>query len=159
MWRSRDLRDHRDHRPEHDDRGERRRDRDTRHHPAHALELDPVAFRKANVLRDGREQAVGTVVRDAGFEACLDAVAARMRWSEPFAKGEGTVKRGRGVALGFKALIAPTTAGCFVRTRGHGHAHGHPRKGCGPPDHWDGGRCVPHGRAQGHNKVKVRDHR
>jgi CO/xanthine dehydrogenase Mo-binding subunit len=87
---------------------------------AHELGLDPVAFRKANVLRDGRKQAVGTVVEDAGFEACLDAVAARLAWDKPFEKGDGTVRRGRGVALGFKALISPTTSVAIVNVHADG---------------------------------------
>src|SRR5947208_3879639 len=36
---------------------------------ARALKLDPVAFRRKNVLRDGRPQATGTIVPNANLEA------------------------------------------------------------------------------------------
>jgi CO/xanthine dehydrogenase Mo-binding subunit len=87
---------------------------------AREMGWDPAAFRKANILRDGREQAVGTVVEDAGFEACLDKVCVQMAWDKPFDKGSGTVKRGRGIAVGFKALIAPTTSVAIVNVNADG---------------------------------------
>src|SRR5947207_7536038 len=76
---------------------------------ARALKLDPVAFRRKNVLRDGRPQATGTIVRDANLEAVLDRVAERLN-KQPLERGSGTVRRGRGVALAIKAVIAPTTS-------------------------------------------------
>src|SRR6266545_5693544 len=39
---------------------------------ARALKLDPVAFRRKNILRDGRPQATGTIMRDAEIEEVLD---------------------------------------------------------------------------------------
>lgn len=87
---------------------------------AHALGIDPVAFRKRNILRNGRPQAVGTIVEDAEFEAVLDDLARRMRWSRPFDKGSGTLLRGRGVALGFKASISPTTSSAIVSVQADG---------------------------------------
>src|SRR5437660_449455 len=76
---------------------------------ARALKLDPVAFRRKNVLRDGRPQATGTIVRDANLEAVLDRVTERLN-KQPLERGSGTVRRGRGVALAIKAVIAPTTS-------------------------------------------------
>src|SRR5262249_38306647 len=46
--------------------------------------------------------------------AVLDALAARMSWSAPFDRGSGVVRRGRGVAIGFKASISPTTSVAIV---------------------------------------------
>jgi CO/xanthine dehydrogenase Mo-binding subunit len=77
---------------------------------ARALRLDPLAFRRKNVLRNGRPQATGTTMRDAACEAVLDRLGARMNWSKPFDRGTGTRRRGRGIAIGFKASIAPTTS-------------------------------------------------
>ena len=42
---------------------------------ARALGIDPVEFRRKNILRDGRPQATGTVMRDAAIEQVLDALA------------------------------------------------------------------------------------
>ena len=81
---------------------------------ARALGLDPVAFRRANLLRDGAAQATGTVMRDAGLVAVLDRIVARIGWDQPFDRGAGTIKRGRGVAIGFKASISPTTSAAHL---------------------------------------------
>src|SRR5712675_363687 len=69
---------------------------------ARALKLDPVEFRRKNLLSDGRPQATGTLMKDAAIAAVLDRVALRMNWNGPFERGSGTVKRGRGIAIGFK---------------------------------------------------------
>jgi CO/xanthine dehydrogenase Mo-binding subunit len=77
---------------------------------ARKLAIDPIEFRRRNILRDGRPQATGTAMRDAAIGAVLDALAARMNWNAPFDRGTGPVRRGRGVAIGFKASISPTTS-------------------------------------------------
>jgi CO/xanthine dehydrogenase Mo-binding subunit len=87
---------------------------------ANALGIDPLAFRKRNLLRNGRPQAVGSIVEDAEFEAVLDDLAQRMNWHRPFDKGNGTVLRGRGMALGFKASISPTTSSAIVAVQADG---------------------------------------
>jgi CO/xanthine dehydrogenase Mo-binding subunit len=87
---------------------------------ARALKLDPVEFRRQNLLRDGRPQATGTLMKDAAIEAVLDRVALRMNWSRPFERGNGTVKRGRGIAIGFKASISPTTSIAIVNVAADG---------------------------------------
>lgn len=89
---------------------------------ARALGIDPVEFRRKNILRDGRKQASGTVMRDAAVEAVLDAIAARLNWSAPFDRGSGVVRRGRGVAIGFKASVAPTTSVALVNVGADGSA-------------------------------------
>ncbi|NKB57699.1 MAG: molybdopterin-dependent oxidoreductase [Alphaproteobacteria bacterium] len=87
---------------------------------ASELGLDPVDFRKRNILRNGRPQAVGTIVEDGEFEAVLDGVAQRLGWNRPFDKGSGTKRRGRGVAIGFKASISPTTSSAIVSVNADG---------------------------------------
>jgi CO/xanthine dehydrogenase Mo-binding subunit len=78
---------------------------------ARALKLDPVEFRRKNVLRDGRPQATGTILKDAPLEAILEHVADRLRWSDKsFDRGSGTLKRGRGLAIALKACVSPTTS-------------------------------------------------
>lgn len=77
---------------------------------ARALGIDPVEFRRKNILRDGRPQATGTVMKDAAIGKVLDRLVERLGWGRPFDRGQGTLKRGRGLAIGFKASIAPTTS-------------------------------------------------
>ena len=81
---------------------------------ARALKMDPVEFRRKNILRNGRPQATGTLMKDAAIDKVLERTAARMTWDEPFERGNGTVRRGRGIAIGFKASIAPTTSVAIV---------------------------------------------
>src|SRR5690242_10942172 len=87
---------------------------------ARALKLDPVEFRRKNLLSDGRPQATGTLMKDAAIAAVLDRVALRMNWNAPFDRGNGPVKRGRGIAIGFKASISPTTSIAIVNVSADG---------------------------------------
>jgi CO/xanthine dehydrogenase Mo-binding subunit len=87
---------------------------------ARALKMDPLAFRMKNLLKDGRAQATGTVMRDAALTLVLERTAARMNWSAPFDHGTGSVRRGRGIGIGFKALVAPTTSMAMITLAGDG---------------------------------------
>ena len=77
---------------------------------ARTLGIDPVEFRRRNLLKEGRPHATGTPMRDAALELVLERTAARMNWNAPFEHGSGRCKRGRGIGIGFKALVAPTTS-------------------------------------------------
>ena len=87
---------------------------------ARALNMDPVAFRKNNILREGRPHATGTIVRDAAVEKVLDRLVERMRWSQPFEHGAGPLRRGRGLAISMKAVITPTTSVAIVNVSADG---------------------------------------
>jgi CO/xanthine dehydrogenase Mo-binding subunit len=87
---------------------------------ARALKMDPLEFRRKNILREGRPQATGTIMRDAAIEKVLERVAARMNWNGPFERGSGTIRRGRGIAIGFKASISPTTSVAIVNVYADG---------------------------------------
>jgi CO/xanthine dehydrogenase Mo-binding subunit len=43
-----------------------------------------------------------------------------MDWNKPFDRGTGTVRRGRGIAVGFKASISPTTSVAIVNVMADG---------------------------------------
>jgi CO/xanthine dehydrogenase Mo-binding subunit len=77
---------------------------------ARALNLDPLAFRRNNLLREGRPQASGTILQDAPVEAVLDRICDRMSWRSHFHRGSGVLRRGRGLAVALKAAISPTTS-------------------------------------------------
>src|SRR5690348_13569124 len=87
---------------------------------ADAIGMDKVEFRRKNLLQNGRPQATGTIVRDAALEDVLDQVAERLNWSAPFDRGGGSIRRGRGVAIGFKGITAPTTSVAIVNLYGDG---------------------------------------
>ena len=87
---------------------------------ARELGIDPVEFRRRNLLRDGRPQATGTVMRDAATDKVLERLALLMDWEKPFERGAGTLKRGRGVAIGFKACVSPTTSLAAVTVNADG---------------------------------------
>jgi len=87
---------------------------------ARAMNIDPVEFRRKNIIRDGRPHATGTPVRNAAIGGVLDHISERLEWSKPFDHGSGTVRRGRGIAIGFKASIAPTTSIAIVNIYGDG---------------------------------------
>lgn len=87
---------------------------------AKALKLDPLAIRRKNLLKNGRPQATGTVMADSGLEKVLERLAERMQWKKDFDHGSGTIRRGRGIAIGFKASISPTTSVAIVNVSADG---------------------------------------
>jgi CO/xanthine dehydrogenase Mo-binding subunit len=87
---------------------------------ARELGVDPVEFRRRNLLREGRPQATGTVIKDAALEKVLDRTASLLEWDKPFERNEGHIRRGRGIALGFKACIANTTSLAAVNINADG---------------------------------------
>jgi CO/xanthine dehydrogenase Mo-binding subunit len=87
---------------------------------ARELGIDPIQFRRNNLLREGRPQATGTLMRDAAIEKVLDRLAALLEWDRPFDRGTGVVRRGRGIAIGFKACVSPTTSLAAVTVNADG---------------------------------------
>ena len=87
---------------------------------ARALKRDPLEFRKQNLLRDGRPQATGMILKDAAIEKVLDRIAERLNWKQPFDRGKGVIRRGRGLAVALKAVISPTTSVAIVNISADG---------------------------------------
>jgi CO/xanthine dehydrogenase Mo-binding subunit len=87
---------------------------------ARALGIDPIEFRRKNLLRDGEPQATGTVMRDAAIAAVLDALERQMNWRAPFGRGGDVICRGRGIAIGFKASVAPTASVAVINVGADG---------------------------------------
>ena len=54
----------------------------------------------------------------------------RMDWHRPFDRGSGTIRRGRGLAIGVKACVSPTTSTAIVHVYGDGSCAVH----CGTVD-------------------------
>jgi CO/xanthine dehydrogenase Mo-binding subunit len=87
---------------------------------ARTLQIDPLEFRRRNALRPGRPHATGTIVHGMETTAVLDRLGELMRWDRPFDRGTGTIRRGRGLAMGVKACVAPTTSTATVVVYGDG---------------------------------------
>lgn len=81
---------------------------------ARTLNIDPVQFRRMNLLKEGVAHPTGTIMKDAALLQVLDETAERMKWDQPFNRGTEKLKRGRGISIGFKALVAPTTSMAMV---------------------------------------------
>jgi CO/xanthine dehydrogenase Mo-binding subunit len=87
---------------------------------ARALGIDPLEFRRNNIIREGGAHPTGTPFTDAPVEKVLERLAARMKWGEAFERGTGVVRRGRGLAIAIKAVISPTTSVAVVNVNADG---------------------------------------
>jgi CO/xanthine dehydrogenase Mo-binding subunit len=87
---------------------------------ARALKIDPLEFRRRNLMREGGKHTTGTPLKDAALEKVLERVAERMDWGKPFDRGAGPVRRGRGLAIAIKAVISPTTSVAIVNVNADG---------------------------------------
>src|SRR5512145_804557 len=87
---------------------------------ARELGVDPIEFRRRNLLREGRPQATGTRMRDAALEKVLQRLSVLMDWDKPFERGGGRARNGRGIAIGFKACVSPTTSLAAVNVNADG---------------------------------------
>ena len=70
--------------------------------------------------KNGRPQATGTILKDAALEPVLEHVADRLHWGEKFDRGNGAIKRGRGIAFALKACVSPTTSVAIVNVGADG---------------------------------------
>ncbi|MDX3904994.1 MAG: xanthine dehydrogenase family protein molybdopterin-binding subunit [Pigmentiphaga sp.] len=77
---------------------------------AREMGLDPIEFRLRNVLSDGKRHATGTVMKDAAIPAVLTRLAERFGWEKGIERGTGRMRRGRGIGIGIKACVSPTTS-------------------------------------------------
>jgi CO/xanthine dehydrogenase Mo-binding subunit len=89
---------------------------------ARELGLDPVDFRRRNLLRRGGVHHTGTVLEDTANEEVLEELARAMEWDRPLDPGTGPVRRGRGIAIAMKAVVTPSTSGTVVRLNADGSA-------------------------------------
>jgi CO/xanthine dehydrogenase Mo-binding subunit len=87
---------------------------------AQALGKDPLDLRRRNILREGRPHATGMMMTDIDIDAVLNRLSERMEWNRPFERGSGPIRRGRGIAIGIKACVAPTTSVAMVNIYGDG---------------------------------------
>ena len=91
---------------------------------AERLGLDPVAFRRKNLLRDDDLFATGEKLDGMHYEELLDRAAASVNWTERDARWFATdrgpnnkvpLRRGKGLALVIKATITPSTSSAALK--------------------------------------------
>ena len=87
---------------------------------ANELGKDPFEFRNMNLLVNGLKQATGTVIQHMESKLVLDTLFQKMNWTTPIEKGVGHIRRGRGIAIGFKASVSPTTSTAIITINGDG---------------------------------------
>ena len=87
---------------------------------ARALKVDPIEFRRKNIMRDGGQHTTGQLLEDAAIEKVMELALDRMKWSQPFDRGAGIVRRGRGFAIAIKAVTTPTTSVAIVNVSADG---------------------------------------
>lgn len=87
---------------------------------ARKLKMDPLELRKKNIVRDGDRTIFGQVMRKSrglGLEECIEKVAEKLEWDNPLPRGEGTKRKGRGIAVflyGTGVPLAFEGANCHV---------------------------------------------
>jgi CO/xanthine dehydrogenase Mo-binding subunit len=91
---------------------------------AERLGLDPVEFRRNNLLRDGDFFATGEKLADLHYDELLDQVATDLQWTTSDARWlngnrllqeKYTIRRGKGLALVIKATITPSTSAAALK--------------------------------------------
>lgn len=88
---------------------------------AEKLGMDPVEFRRRNLLKEGDINVSGEVTHSYGARECLEKVVEEIRYYEkPSQPPSGPWRRGKGVALGNKYSIAPTASCAFVKVHDDG---------------------------------------
>ena len=87
---------------------------------AERLGMDPVEFRKKNMLHEGDRNVQGEIAHSVGAEECLDKAASLIRWNEKPEQEPGPWKKGKGIAVGNKYTIAGTDSCALVKVREDG---------------------------------------
>src|SRR4030095_379365 len=91
---------------------------------AERLGLDPLAFRRKNLLRDHDVFATGEELRGIHFDDLLDQATASIHWSSDEARWlnpnrkehtHGALRRGKGLAVVIKATITPSTSAAALK--------------------------------------------
>jgi len=94
---------------------------------AHALGIDPLEIRLRNVMRSGDPSPTNQIFDDLHYPELLDAVAKSVNYSpSPAAagegRGEGSIRRGKGLACTYKGTITPSTSTASIKLSEDGSA-------------------------------------
>jgi CO/xanthine dehydrogenase Mo-binding subunit len=86
---------------------------------ARRMGLDPLEFRRLNVVRDGDEYATGETLTELHYDELMDATLAALG-PRPADPPGGRVARGRSVVPVIKATVTPSTSTASVRMNDDG---------------------------------------
>ncbi|WP_199256786.1 xanthine dehydrogenase family protein molybdopterin-binding subunit [Alteribacillus sp. YIM 98480] len=82
---------------------------------------DPLEFRKAQVLTEGKEHATGQIIHSVGLDKVLDKLDTSLEWKDYHTNRtngsvtqEGRKIRAKGMAIGLKAVLTPSISGAIV---------------------------------------------
>jgi CO/xanthine dehydrogenase Mo-binding subunit len=82
---------------------------------AHALGMDPVQFRKINCVQGGDTLVTGMTMHPTGLSECLTKTADAIAWGRKDPPSAPNKRRGKGIALMWKAPAMPPNAGSSAR--------------------------------------------
>jgi carbon-monoxide dehydrogenase large subunit len=82
---------------------------------AHAIGMDPVEFRLLNCVQGGDILVTGMVMHPTGLTECLSKAARAINWGRKDPPSAPHKKRGKGVAIMWKAPAMPPNAGSSAR--------------------------------------------
>ena len=82
---------------------------------AHKIGIDPVEFRKINCVRGGDVIATGMVMHPIGLSECIEKVAKDIGWGRKSQPSAPNKRRGKGIAMMWKAPAMPPNAGSSAR--------------------------------------------
>jgi CO/xanthine dehydrogenase Mo-binding subunit len=78
---------------------------------AQAIGMDPVQFRRQNCLKTGSSLVTGSTMHPTGLPECVDKAAAAIGWGQKAPPSAPHKRRGKGLALMWKAPAMPPNAG------------------------------------------------
>jgi len=82
---------------------------------AHTITMDPVQFRKINCVRTGCTLVTGMTMHPTGLTECLLDSAAGINWGRKDPPSAEHKRRGKGIALMWKAPAMPPNAGSSAK--------------------------------------------
>ena len=82
---------------------------------AEKIGMDKVEFNLLNCVKEGDSLVTGMVMHANGLQECIEKVAAGLRWGENAQAGAPHKRRGKGIALAWKAPAMPPNAGSSAR--------------------------------------------
>ncbi len=78
---------------------------------AEELDMDKVAFRLKNCIQGGEENVTGMVMHPIGLSECIEKAAEAIHWGEDAPPSAPHMRRGKGLAIAWKAPAMPPNAG------------------------------------------------
>ncbi|MCL4562819.1 MAG: xanthine dehydrogenase family protein molybdopterin-binding subunit [Chloroflexi bacterium] len=78
---------------------------------AHEIGIDPVQFRLLNCVRTGDTIVTGMKMHPTGLSECIEKVAKAIQWGEKAPPSAPNKRRGKGIAIMWKAPAMPPNAG------------------------------------------------